>query len=112
MNTINGKTTVQVITGTGRYRGRIDKQQISLPQEFANKTLTYIILTDTGVTGKQRSFIYGVTVTTTGNNANVPETSPLEQPSLDDVTQKMLDEAVSKLKGEEQNECRVSSQNI
>jgi len=83
-NTINGTTTIQVFDGVpnaaGGPDGRIDKQTIALPAAFDSRTLTSIILTDSGVSGNddaayshsvsaQRAFIYGVTVTT------VPEPS-------------------------------------
>jgi len=104
VNKINGSSTTQVFAGTNH--GRIDKQHITLPDEFANKTLSYIILTDAGVTGNgdvayckrigaQRAFIYGVTVTATGK----AEANVAEQISLDRLSQEMTDEAISKLKG-------------
>ena len=78
-NTINGTTSTQVFDGipnaAGGPDGRIDKQTITLPSAFASRTLSTIVLTDTGVSGNddaafshsvgaQRAFVYGVTVTT------------------------------------------------
>ena len=85
-NTINGTTTIQVFDGipnaAGGPDGRIDKQTIALPAAFASRTLSSIILTDSGVTGNddgaythsvggQRAFIYGVTVTTVPEPASI-----------------------------------------
>jgi hypothetical protein len=85
-NTINGTTTTQVFDGVpnaaGGPDGRIDKQTIALPATFASRTLSSIILTDTGVTGNddgtfthsvggQRAFIYGVTVTAVPEPASI-----------------------------------------
>lgn len=87
-NTINGTTTTQVFQsfsaspGQSNLVARLDKQHIVLPASFATQTLTKFILTDSGISGDvtntiydnseaQRSFIYGVTVTT------VPEPTTL-----------------------------------
>jgi hypothetical protein len=117
VNKINNTTTVQVLTGTNQKvyaktdHGRIDKQHIALPGEFANRTLAYIILTDNGITGTddmsyckrigaQRSFICGVTVTTGKPEPATMNTEP-DKLSLDRLSQEMTDEAISKLKGKE-----------
>jgi hypothetical protein len=80
INTVNNTNTIQVYSAPALpanlsgFTGRIDKQHIELPPAFASRTLTSIVLTDTGVTGNdsvsysqsvqaQRVFIYGVTVT-------------------------------------------------
>ncbi len=78
INTANNTNTIQVYSALAvnyaGQTGRIDKQHIELPAAFASRTLTSIVLTDTGVTGNddvsysqsvhaQRVFIYGVTVT-------------------------------------------------
>ena len=49
-STINGTTTTNVFTGTDiwGYPGVLDMQNITLPSEFANQTLTSIQLIDNG----------------------------------------------------------------
>jgi hypothetical protein len=102
VKTINERST-QNMTPELKDR-RIDRQQIVLPKAFAERTLTKIVLTDSGVTGKdddnfnkrvlaQRTFLLGLTVETANGN---PNQSPLV---FDALTQKLLDETVSKLKG-------------
>ena len=102
VKTINERST-QNMTPDLKDR-RIDRQQIVLPKAFAERTLTKIVLTDSGVTGKdddnfnkrvlaQRAFLLGLTVETANGN---PNQSPLV---LDTLTQKLLDETISKLKG-------------
>jgi hypothetical protein len=103
VSTVNEKLTQNVMPDW--KQGHIDRQQIELPKEFASRTLTRVVLTDTGVTGKdidenhynvrvhaQRSFILGLTIETTADNAK-------QLPSFDEVTQNLLDETISKLKG-------------
>ena len=63
---INGTTTTNVYTGPSpsynNWDYYIDKQRIDLGPEFAQQTLTHIVLTDNGADYSQRAFLYGVTV--------------------------------------------------
>ena len=72
VNKINGTTAVNTLSDAKRH---VDKQHIDLPEDFATRTLAYIIVTDSGVTGNedvpqskemqaQRAFVTGITVTT------------------------------------------------
>src|SRR4051812_37910754 len=100
--TIDQRLTQNVITWK---HGGIDRQGFELPKAFAERTLTSVVLTDSGVTGKafgdenynnrvhaQRAFILGLTIETVSDN-------PKQSPSFDAVAQKLLDETISKLKG-------------
>ena len=81
VNVFSSTNTVQVysalpLISPSRLWGRIDKQHITLPPALASRTITNIVLTDTGTTGNgdsnyglsihaQRAFIYGLTATIT-----------------------------------------------
>lgn len=57
---INGTTTTEVFNnGQGQH---VDRQQFTLPAEFATQTLTNMVLTDTGQPNFQRVFMTGLTV--------------------------------------------------
>jgi hypothetical protein len=58
-NGINGTTTTNVFWQDNR---RIDKQVISLPQEFARQTLVKMRMVDNGANGFQRTYLQGLTV--------------------------------------------------
>lgn len=76
-NQINNTTTTQVISyrsfGVGQ---RIDKQQIVLPADFHDETLSEIRLTDVGKMYTQRVFLAGLTVRSLGASP-VPEPTAL-----------------------------------
>lgn len=59
-NNVNGITTVNVWSGGDRHR--LDKQTITLPDEFRTQTLTRVRLTDIGADDFQRIGLYGLTV--------------------------------------------------
>lgn len=75
-NQINNTTTTQVISYQGWVGGqqRIDKQEIILPADFCDETLSEIRLTDVGEIYVQRVFLAGVTVGSLG-------TSPVPEPA-------------------------------
>ncbi|HTQ40770.1 MAG TPA: hypothetical protein VMJ32_17240 [Pirellulales bacterium] len=107
VNAINEKSTVRVFDGVaaaeGAPHGRIDMQTVALPKEFASRTLAYIILIDTGVTGNgdvqysksvlaQRAFINGVTVSTEGNAGAQATNTKQDEPSQTTTNNNKADE--------------------